>query len=506
MKRAPWTILAAAFALAASSFCIAPPARAADWYVPDNFATIQEAITGAADGDTIYVGPGTYEESLSLNTRTLNFKSTGGPEATIFEGRGLHGFFQIYYGKTSIEGFTFQNGSRSSGGAIFLGYGELLVNNCRFYNNQAPSNAGGAIYAFGYQTYSRVTIDNCVFSGNSAVWHGGAVYGAYTSCTVSNSTFTDNSSGACGGAVGIGGFCSSLNVDHSVLTGNYAADRGGAGWAFLGGGCNPSVRLSDSLVAGNSAGVAGGALAGGDNGSVFLNFSTVTGNSAPASGAIATSATSYYGIDSSIVWDNGGLPGLGGSGSVSYSDIEGGFAGAGNIDADPVFFNAGAGDYTLAAASPCIDAANPVGAGVDLLGTPRPQGPAPDMGAFEHIPDFDGDGYHILVDCNDDNAAINPGATEIPYDGIDQNCDKLDLTIRITKATWSKSKRSLTVEATSAYGSAAALRLPAYDLAMKWNAKKQNWTAVAAGLAATPGSVIVSGPEGDMSSGVVTVK
>ena len=40
-----------------------------------------------------------------------------------------------------------------------------------------------------------------------------------------------------------------------------------------------------------------------------------------------------------------------------------------------------------------------------------------------YLADNDGDGYDTSVDCDDTNAAVNPGATEIPGNGIDDDCN-----------------------------------------------------------------------------------
>ncbi len=85
--------------------------------------------------------------------------------------------------------------------------------------------------------------------------------------------------------------------------------------------------------------------------------------------------------------------------TVTYSDISGGFAGEGNIDADPIFVDPGNGDFRLSPGSPCIDAGDntavPVDITTDLDGNPRfvddpgttdtgsGTPPIVDMGAYE---------------------------------------------------------------------------------------------------------------------------
>ncbi len=41
--------------------------------------------------------------------------------------------------------------------------------------------------------------------------------------------------------------------------------------------------------------------------------------------------------------------------------------------------------------------------------------------------DLDGDGFDESVDCDDENASINPGQSEIPYNGLDDDCNDATL-------------------------------------------------------------------------------
>lgn len=71
--------------------------------------------------------------------------------------------------------------------------------------------------------------------------------------------------------------------------------------------------------------------------------------------------------------------------SLSWSDVKGGHAGVGNLDADPRFADGGL-PFALGPSSPCIDTGPPDAAGwpaVDLAGRPRIQAGRVDMGAYE---------------------------------------------------------------------------------------------------------------------------
>jgi hypothetical protein len=112
-----------------------------------------------------------------------------------------------------------------------------------------------------------------------------------------------------------------------------------------------------------------------------------------------------------IVWGNTGslFPQVEG-GTVTYSDVQGGHAGEGNINADPMFL--AAGDYHIFLASPCVDAGTADGAPADDIdGDLRPQGAGYDMGADENLPDDDGDGVPSMYEMGPEG---DPG-----YDGND---------------------------------------------------------------------------------------
>jgi hypothetical protein len=103
-----------------------------------------------------------------------------------------------------------------------------------------------------------------------------------------------------------------------------------------------------------------------------------------------------------IVWGNLGYhPTIDPSATVSFSNIQGGFDGEGNIDNDPIFIEDSL-FYQLAKGSPCIDTGSNEGTLADIQNIKRPQGHGYDMGASEHH-EFVILSSHNIQECNNNN-------------------------------------------------------------------------------------------------------
>ncbi|MBK7396076.1 MAG: putative metal-binding motif-containing protein [Myxococcales bacterium] len=115
---------------------------------------------------------------------------------------------------------------------------------------------------------------------------------------------------------------------------------------------------------------------------------------------------------------------------------------------------------------------------------------AVDTGAAEDAPgfspdttpkdDMDGDGYRIGEDCDDGNPAINPGAIEVPGDGVDNDCNgKIDEPL-------DGCDEGLALETKDATDLARALGLCATTTADA-KGKDRKWGVISAKLATTDG-------------------
>ncbi|MCK4731229.1 MAG: right-handed parallel beta-helix repeat-containing protein, partial [Methanophagales archaeon] len=147
-------IFAVIFAMLA--FVSVESTSAATIYVPDDYATIQEAVDAANAGDTIIVRDGTYRENIDVKKR-LTLKSEKGSENCIVQAAGPDDHvFNVSADHVEISGFSVEgaNDYKKAGIGLHAGY-------CNISNNTCSSNNWNGIYL-------QNSNDNCI-SNNTCV-------------------------------------------------------------------------------------------------------------------------------------------------------------------------------------------------------------------------------------------------------------------------------------------------------------------------------------------------
>ncbi len=445
-------------------------------HVPGDQPTIQAGINAANDDDIVLVADETYtgvgNNNLDFEGKAITVQSKNGPENCIIdcEDSGRRGFiFQNEEGPGSVvSGFTIING-KGDGAGILCNSSSPTIMNCNIISNDSHLGTGG----IACENASSPTIKDCIIADN----HGG--YGAggiacssgsspiISDCTISNNTANE------GG--GIKCVDSSPTINRCIINGNQAgqSDNGGGiltrnssatfndctisnNTASHGGGIEVnggSPTITNCVISGNEAGTTGGGIEV-NNGSPTITNCIISGNKANSSlrggggiyirnaSAIITNCTisnntanegggiycykqlsqSVPTVTNCIFWEdtpNEIHNSCGNNFTVTYSDVQGGYSGEGNIDGAPLFMDItdpepANWNLRLRSNSPCIDKGSNYAPGLpinDLDTKPRiidgdsNELPIADMGAYEYGDicegDLDGDLDQDGVDLAD---------------------------------------------------------------------------------------------------------
>jgi predicted outer membrane repeat protein len=358
-------------------------------------------------------GGGMYNSHGSPTLSNLVFSgNTAGKGAAYYGGGGM---FNINSSNPALTNVTFTANTAGSGGGMYNHASSPSLTGVTFSGNTAIDNGGMINYI-----NSSPTLKDVTFSGNTASQNAGGM-GNHTNSnpTLTNVHFVDNSASDYGG--GMGNYESSPLLTDVEFSGNRAGREGGGmhnakssqpvltNVTFVnnsttanGGGMlntESSPRLTNVTFSGNSAGEYGGGICNTFSSHAVLTNVTLAGNRAPHGSGICNVGGSFQLING-IVWGN--TPARDEvyndhvTPNITYSDVEGGWPGAGNLNVDPRFGDFG--DYggptellRLLAGSPVIDQGSPSTCpATDQLGLPRPiDGDADgsalcDMGAFEY--------------------------------------------------------------------------------------------------------------------------
>ncbi len=334
--------------------------------------------------DNEYTGGGMYNYNSNVVLTDCSFIGNMGTY-------GGPGGLAHAYGSNST--FTRCRFEENSDGAMGIGESSPTLIDCTFERNQG--------LGLGIAGYSKAILVNCTFRENAGVDGGGIRVSGNSEPTLMGCTFVGNSAQR-GGAM-YNQFGGNPTAIGCKFFGNTAGYAGGAAYNDWSKPIMINCVFSGNRTTGTLEWSGGGGIYNDNKSDAVLINCAFAGNSASRGSALA--CWSYGATDPSkvraancILRDGGDEVWNSDSSAIeiTYSDIQGGFPGAGNIDADPMFVDADGADNVVGTedddlrpvgGSPCIDTGDngavPAWVETDIRGRPRIMNDRVDMGAYE---------------------------------------------------------------------------------------------------------------------------
>ena len=229
----------------------------------------------------------------------------------------------------SLTDCTFSGNSSYGGGGMCNDDSNPVLTNCTFNGNWVIGQGGG-VYN---RNESSPILTNCTFSGNSANSGGGMNNSNSSSPTVTNCTFSGNS--AYGGG-GMFNFDRSNPMMTNCTFSSNSASKDGGGMQNR----SSSPTVTNCTFIGNLAGEDGGGMDNSESSPTLINCTFASNSAIYGGGMYNKFGSSRPTLTNCILWDDRPQEvylAMGATAVITYSDVQGGWPGDGNIDTDPCF-------------------------------------------------------------------------------------------------------------------------------------------------------------------------